>query len=507
MAEAQDDSARIESMNEATSLYDASKDTQMLREQISDDNERHTYASQLNLAKNIAYTDLKDGQTVNILDEDGQRRDYQVKNIATDKGLVCTALIPPNDHPNPDVKILFRGTHSKDSAIMDIEPGGPGNKTMTENRKELLKAVDSIVLQTQQDTGKPVSMTIAGHSLGGALTERFTSEVNQAIYYENNPDIEPNQEAILAQLQEQRVWDNDPGEQKKMAKSVADKMAKNKEEFEGEHFEGLRNLKSIKSMGANSARLSSEQARIGDGFVTLNSTSTDIKSEIRNYKADGDIVSQMAERSLGSGLSGSDAVSVSLLKKDAGYKAKDVIKSSLKSPIKSISNPIDTVAAPFKATKDAHSSHALLDEKNSDKQKLTFYDQENNTQELEKKLSSTNSALDAGQKLFNKSASPFARLFSSQKEVKSEVTQEQIEASDDNLEKLYSKLGEVESTLESSEHETEDFDIEAIFQEHDHPAITMQADHTSDKSKSKTQPETSKVEVEEDKDSKRKMSR
>lgn len=264
---------------------------------------RQNLASGLYLASDLAYRNLNNNAIIPVLDDDGKERLYRVQNIVKDKGLVCTALVPytvPGDISEPnrplDVKIMFRGTHSVASGIIDLESTGAGSKTMRDNRIKLLDEVNTIVAKVQQENpGRSVSLSTSGHSLGGAFAERFTSELHQAIHFQTTNGSTPAQ--------------NQPA-------NVRARIKRNNQEMAGKDYTALSQLSGIKTTAANSARLSKNEAEIGDAFINMKPPT--IRQEIQHYKSEGDWVSQAGYRSLGVDVDPNRA-QVSLARKKTGY--------------------------------------------------------------------------------------------------------------------------------------------------------------------------------------------
>ncbi|MCS5711627.1 hypothetical protein [Candidatus Berkiella aquae] len=290
---------------------------------MTEPDERKKLASGLYLATDLAYRNLNQGSVIPVLDDDGQNRLYRVHNIANDKGLVCTALIPYEPGNQLDVKILFRGTHSGASASVDLETTGAGSKTMRDNRIKLLDEVNKIVgdLQASQP-GSSISLSIQGHSLGGAFAERFTSEVHQAIYHANSQGGTLSTEQIQQAAQNQDLYQGDDAhrERTKMVTNVQERVALNNREMQGKDYSALSNLSKINTTSANSARLNSIEAYVGEGFIALNQSSPSAPQQSLNYfKARGDWVSQAGMKNLGSGFGPNSQVDVALLRKHTDY--------------------------------------------------------------------------------------------------------------------------------------------------------------------------------------------
>lgn len=134
-----------------------------------------------------------------VIERDGTIEYYRVHNVLDKKGLVCMALVPVAPRKDKiDVKVLFRGTHSIYSALVDFEKYAAGYKSYRNYEVEVLKSLNSIVKQAKADTSKlgftpKISITAGGHSLGGALTQNLYASFIKIellpIYlnYQNNP--------------------------------------------------------------------------------------------------------------------------------------------------------------------------------------------------------------------------------------------------------------------------------------------------------------------------------
>lgn len=301
------------------------------------DAQRHTIASQLYLAKELIYCDLKDGP-VTILDEDGKAREYELRNVFNKEGVMCVALIPKEvkEGQSADVKILFRGTYDMETFGNDLSLRGPGSTMMNKHRLELLSAVNTIVGETQgRFPGNKVSMTIAGHSLGGSLAELFTSEIHQAIFYEKHKkDKHPLTKVMIrGRLRKKGVWQGNDDKLRKTSNVMYKQMVQNSNEFKEKEvsFEALANISDVKTSGLCSARVHGAESRTGDGFIALN---LDTIQQSFNYcTVEGDIVPLAASRNMGTGLVNCEGVNISFLRKSAGYEAGEFFAAHTHNPL------------------------------------------------------------------------------------------------------------------------------------------------------------------------------
>lgn len=297
-------------------------DHKVIKQEIPDKSEINKFSSQLFIGYELAYANLNDGCCLSVIDNDGEERIFQVKRIVADRGLYCHALVPLSADQNGDrdIKILFRGTYDIDSAVMDLSARAPGSEVMEANRHQLLEAVNNIVEDVNQKNPKDkISLTIAGHSLGGSLSEGFTSEIHQAIYHTRPNNQKPlNRHTLIQKFVDHGLYNGNEAEQKKAATDVLNIIDKNITGMPKDGYPGLARLSQVNTMGVNSARLLSREARVADGFIFLNATDNHLKQEMRQFKAGGDVVSQASKRSIGAGLATADpaSVSVSLLKKE-----------------------------------------------------------------------------------------------------------------------------------------------------------------------------------------------
>lgn len=108
------------------------------------------------------------------------------------KGLICTILeIPSNVVGEPHkIEVLWRGTHDKHSAKMDLDPNSPGYLAYQHERDTILTAVSgSIKRLTAHSEEKGISIGSYGHSLGGNLAQLFATDILDVVtrnHFENS---------------------------------------------------------------------------------------------------------------------------------------------------------------------------------------------------------------------------------------------------------------------------------------------------------------------------------
>lgn len=108
------------------------------------------------------------------------------------KGLICTILEIPSNKPSEPhkIEVLWRGTHDKNSAKMDLDPNSPGYLAYQHERDAVLTAVSSSIKRLT-DTSKEKGIAIGsyGHSLGGNLAQLFATDILDVItrnHFENS---------------------------------------------------------------------------------------------------------------------------------------------------------------------------------------------------------------------------------------------------------------------------------------------------------------------------------
>lgn len=140
------------------------------------------YAAGEQWAHELAYQDLKANPIQQVIEDDGSLREYRCQALnTTNPGLVAYALTPTQLKPGekPDIKIIFRGTKpsSKDSVYRDLEPGGAGAISFAKDRDLILEQINQIAKEFDQG----LTLTIAGHSLGGADAQNAAAAVIEAV--------------------------------------------------------------------------------------------------------------------------------------------------------------------------------------------------------------------------------------------------------------------------------------------------------------------------------------
>lgn len=148
------------------------------------------YASIEHLSHVLPYTNMENGSIVEVLEEDGNKAQYECRRLESDhKGIVGYVLLPKmaNAEGRYEVKVLFRGTDPTDiqSAKRNAESeGGAGSISFETHSLSLLKQVNQHIKDFSKNPAlnqKGLGLGVYGHSLGGADAQNFTTKVLQAI--------------------------------------------------------------------------------------------------------------------------------------------------------------------------------------------------------------------------------------------------------------------------------------------------------------------------------------
>lgn len=130
---------------------------------------------------------------------------FTIYPLLDEPGLHCTATIPAEIVSYPiEISINFFGTLDLASQIADLDKGGPGQETLKKHEAALLKQVHSLLNQLSRlYPDAPLTLRIAGHSLGGALAKGFAHTLQRVCALQNNSP-----EEILAVIDHNITADN-----------------------------------------------------------------------------------------------------------------------------------------------------------------------------------------------------------------------------------------------------------------------------------------------------------
>ena len=167
------------------------------------------YASGEFLAHHLAYQKLEDDTVQNVIEMDGTTSAYRCTRLQVNhEGLVGYILVPTayQNGQKPDIKVIFKGTspQSQASVSRDLELRGAGSLSFSNNAKGIILQINQAMrnyAQVYQTNGTPISVTFAGHSLGGADAQNALNAMIQAKCECEN--LLPDEDKVLGLLKEE----------------------------------------------------------------------------------------------------------------------------------------------------------------------------------------------------------------------------------------------------------------------------------------------------------------
>lgn len=141
------------------------------------------------LAHELAYRKAKDitVEPALIIEEDASFREYNFTRLQTShKGIAAYIAIATNitqQEQHIDIKVIFRGTQSRASMLRDLEFKGAGSDSFALDRNNIVDGINAAIKDINSKFTKPklISITVAGHSLGGADAQNCVVALAQAI--------------------------------------------------------------------------------------------------------------------------------------------------------------------------------------------------------------------------------------------------------------------------------------------------------------------------------------
>lgn len=97
-------------------------------------------------------------------------------------GLRCAVSVPLENSPFIEIQVVFFSTIDFRSCYIDLEAEGPGQETLKKHEKTILKKLDAVCGQVQEEF--PLSLIrvrLSGHSLGGTLAKGFAFSLQRAL--------------------------------------------------------------------------------------------------------------------------------------------------------------------------------------------------------------------------------------------------------------------------------------------------------------------------------------
>jgi hypothetical protein len=106
------------------------------------------------------------------------------KIITGHNGLVGYMLIS-TDPLNPKIDIVWRGTYDQASASINLQADSAGDASYKEASKRIILQINAAVEYLTSQTEQPITISISGHSLGGALAQYCLTDIMQALVQNN----------------------------------------------------------------------------------------------------------------------------------------------------------------------------------------------------------------------------------------------------------------------------------------------------------------------------------
>ncbi len=143
----------------------------------------NTYLMGITLGYEIAYQKIPEGKLIAIKNELNQTHLYAAHQLYHSSGLISYIFIPfkPNLDELIEIYVTFQGTNDTDALHRDLEDKGPGYQSYKQKEPDLIaKFFDMISPFFHTHTNK-ISITLAGHSLGGGDSFYFLQSLLKII--------------------------------------------------------------------------------------------------------------------------------------------------------------------------------------------------------------------------------------------------------------------------------------------------------------------------------------
>lgn len=173
------------------------------------DLKKQIFAANEYLFKKLARFDWKDGDSIQILEADGKKCFYTVKNLINESGCHGFVLVPKDPKESLDLKIVFKG-YSLGKEMIDMEKDTPHRKFI-QHKQTIFSNLNDIIADFKatvpSDKQEAVSINVGGQGTGGALAQMLINELatyqaaNASAALSNDEFQKKLQENIEAQIQ------------------------------------------------------------------------------------------------------------------------------------------------------------------------------------------------------------------------------------------------------------------------------------------------------------------
>jgi len=142
--------------------------------------ETQKFAANEFLFHKLSCANLEDGSFIPVLESDGTRHFYKVKNLINETGIHGFALTPANPAESLDIKIVFKSSTNLAKEIIDTENYIP-HLEFNRHKHTLLRELNSVVADFKKTISKEqqqkISINVGGHGTGGALAQHLIHEL------------------------------------------------------------------------------------------------------------------------------------------------------------------------------------------------------------------------------------------------------------------------------------------------------------------------------------------
>jgi ankyrin repeat protein len=137
----------------------------------------------ISLGYELAYQKIPEGKLVAIKNEFNQTQLYYARQLYDTAGLISHVFLPhnPNLDANTEIYITFQGTNNTDALHRDVEHKGPGYQSYKQKESDLISRFFKILTPLLNSHPGKISLTIAGHSLGGGDSFYFLQSLLKTI--------------------------------------------------------------------------------------------------------------------------------------------------------------------------------------------------------------------------------------------------------------------------------------------------------------------------------------